>query len=164
MEPDLYAEQLCPRCGAKILKVASFCPHCGWERKTGWWDRLWGGSQAEPAEDQPTVSLGLLLPLLIGLGIALLVIFQVVKGGDLEIILTLLGILFLVWRGWGIARTRAEKSMEEDSEGSDVPGGSSPPGDSASTRYFCDNCGSAVEPDASYCPSCGLKFGPPPSA
>ena len=160
MDQDLYAEESCPKCNGRMLKVASFCPHCGWRRPSGWWDRLWGGRPSDVPEDRPSFSLGSLLPLLIGLGIALLVIFQIIKGEDLDVVITLFGILYLVWRGWGIARTRAETITDEHQAPSKGP--SSPPGPSGSVpdRFYCENCGSEVEPDALFCSSCGLKFGP----
>lgn len=151
---DLYIEEQCPQCGQKKLKNASFCPHCGYVKKKGWFDsvrEIFGrgevGESGGGGLKGPTVSM------VIGILFASYLVYSAIEKNSIQSLIMAVLVLFAVLQSWLSGRKKRENADRE--EDNDQEGESDP----LENEVRCENCGTRVDAEARVCPKCGMKFG-----
>ncbi len=157
---DLYQEYKCPRCGKAVLRLASFCPHCGHVKEESWWDKIQDFFQSTrtPEASRPTSKK--VFSTLLGLLIAGFFFYQALQKGSIQSGFVALISFAMAVRAWFSTRDRVEEAstdrvttvedLDKDEEDGSLP---------APQRFFCENCNTEVPADASICPKCGTRFG-----
>jgi ribosomal protein L40E len=151
---DLHAEVACPRCGGMIMKVATFCPHCGYVARKSFWEKIrenFGGASGTPKATSPNSSAT--ISALFGLLISVFFFYQAYTKASIQSLI--IGILTLVMtlRAWFAGRQPA--TVDEPNPESHTADDNTP----FAQKFFCENCSAQVPVDATACPKCGMEFG-----
>jgi len=159
-DENLYAEQICPKCGRSFLKASSFCPHCGYVKEESWWGRLTGGVRGGSSSQPQPVTPSKLLGTLIGLAVAGFFLYQALQTGSIQSWgLALLSFVMAI-RAWFTTKTRFEDDkVERTTTLEDIEEQEDSVADPQSQHFFCENCSTKVPAEATSCPKCGMKFG-----
>ncbi len=148
---DLHTEVACARCGGMMSKMSSFCPHCGYIIQKSLWERireaLGGGGRGAPKNSAAMVST------LLGLLISGFFFYQAYTRESLQSLIIGILALIMTLRAWFVGRGGAGGHVElpEAEHPSDEP--------PMVPKFFCENCSAQVNPDATECSKCGMKFG-----
>lgn len=91
---------------------------------------------------------------LIGVAIAAFFLYNAIQKESLQSLILAILTLVFAFRSWFATRNRTEEA------GEDVSVSAEPEDfDMVEGHVYCDNCGERVDPDATECPKCGMKFG-----
>ncbi|MEX1138292.1 MAG: hypothetical protein WEF53_02955 [Bacteroidota bacterium] len=150
---DLYIEEQCPQCGQKKLKNASFCPHCGYVKKKSWLDSLGGiFSRGGASEGSGSALKGPTVSMVIGLLFAGYLVYTAIEKSSVQSLIMALLVLFAVLQSWLTGKKKPSGDHQEGKAENEEP---LVPSD----KFFCENCSTQVDANASQCPKCGMKFG-----